>query len=170
MATRGQFDVVPYLMRQMLDCHSLINTCGRDGNFAERFLDGEEKLAGPARKAFIADLRNNGHDEDALWIEQRFLADYGAGNDLAHLGKSQVQRILAAEWSRARPVLGGRADPEDALLMWSAILDQEHWVLIVLNGFGGKAVEDPWRGRFAAAQQRWAAFVQPFRVEESDEQ
>ncbi len=156
MAVCGNFDTVPYLFRALMDCHSLIQGCSRDADLAERFLDGEEKLAGSARRKFITELQEAGYLDDAKWIEKRFLADYDAGNDLAHIGATQVRRVIEEGNGRLEPRLGGRANADEASLAWAATLEQEHWALIWLNSV---VADEAWSADFAAAQRLFTPFM-----------
>ena len=168
LVARGQFDVAPYVTRSLLDCHSLLFGCGQDESVAERFLAGEEKLAWPSRKVFLDALRSSGYEDDATWIEARFKGDYDAGNVLAHVGASQVGRVIHRDGDTIQPILGGRVDAAEANLLWRAVLDQEHWALIAVRGACADVLDGNWTTRFESAQAGLVAYMKKHEAKDGD--
>lgn len=160
LVVRGQFDVASHLYRGLGDSGGLIYATGNHSDLAERWHSGELK-ASTARKQLEADLRASDAIDAADVIKNRFLDDFGAMNDLAHVKNIHADKLVHRENGLTIPAVGGHRDDGQYAEMVLGVLDQERWCLTFMSAVRRSALPEEWRARFTQASQLYTTLLTP---------
>ena len=156
LIVRGQFDVVSYLMRGLIDCWSLLWGVGVIPDLADRFLS--DRLSGAETRQLLVKLieeRGGDDAEIADELNQRLKGDADASNSLSHVSSVHADKLVTIENGSITPQLGGHVDSEQARLLMAGVLEQEHWMLTALHAVRPQALRAGWQERFRGTTDRW---------------
>jgi len=158
LVMRGQHDVAGHLLRGVMDAQSLLFAVLADPTDASEYL-GRGIKASDARMKIVQTLRGAGAHAEADDVNDRFLTEYGAANTLAHAGAVHAEKVLERSDGSITPIVGGRADARESVLMLAAALDQEFWALTWFAQFQRPSLDEydePWSDDFERARTQFA--------------
>jgi hypothetical protein len=158
LVTQGEFDVAAYLLRTILDAQAQFYAVMRKEDFGERFMNDELK-ASTARRFLVEDLRTNGHDELATFINDRWGADADAANSLSHSCSVHSDKLVAVDGDSLTPFLCGLADGEEARMMVLAAMEYEHWFLGWIKSLLKDVLPPEWHECYDETQQMFGGWA-----------
>ncbi len=157
ITVRGQFDISGYLLRGLFDCSALLYATASKEERAEKFF-ANELLASQARKLMVHDLsRQNAPFGNDLSI--KFLHDSKAANQLTHAGLINLEKLVERTDEAVTPVVGGRADPRQTVLLTKAAVEYEYLMLLLFRAFRESALGADWLSRFARCGEKTRIFM-----------
>lgn len=161
LVARGQFDVALYLYRGLADAGALAYGCGLHPDLGAHWDSGHLK-ASTARRRAVADLRKDGESELADAIEDRFLRDATAMNELAHVKRLHGGKLIHRKPDGIEPTLGGHRDDRQYADTMLAVLDQEYWCLTFIGAARKGWLTDDWTRRYVRARAAYVDLLQEF--------
>jgi hypothetical protein len=156
--SKGQFDVAPYLLRAVFDCQSLALAVGLRDDMALRFLEHKEIRASEARQLAVDVVRTHS-SELAESINSNYKQEFQAANELSHLGLRHIDKLLEVRDGILYPIVGGRPDGSEAVVLTRAVLLSEHMLLAWTKAFHEGLLGDDWLCRFESTTPRLTAWL-----------